>query len=415
MTARGGDLERALGASPARARRRGRAAGVGVGARGAAPRTRQRLAAAQVREHARRDRGAARTSSARRERRLGGVRARARSAARSPRRAPRARARARRARGRRRPSSASSPTSADARERLRLELRRSAASIADRDRRGRARRRVLRSSAGARFTVTRRSGKLLADGGDRRAHARGALAHRRLRQPDDVDARQLRADPDLDLDGDAVDAEQCGRDDARHARRSGAGPGWRGAAGEGSKAGPRASGALPSTLEKPRQRGALCEEVAARRVDVSRLSPGAMREAAASTAACSRRVELVSRPLRPRRGCRATRDAARSLRVLLLRARVARWLAVSRARAAPLRRLVAGRQPIPPRAARPLLRRPRLGGARGARAAAPRARVRRRARRARYVRRRSSRHRDSSVETVETPAARSAGVGRRSR
>jgi hypothetical protein len=44
--------------------------------------------------------------------------------------------------------------------------------------------------------------------GDRGPNPRGALAHGGLGQSDDVDARQLRADPHLDLDGRAFDADQ---------------------------------------------------------------------------------------------------------------------------------------------------------------------------------------------------------------
>jgi hypothetical protein len=51
-------------------------------------------------------------------------------------------------------------------------------------------------------------GKREAHGVDRRAHPRSALSHRGGWEPDDVDARQLGADPDLDLDGNAVDTEQ---------------------------------------------------------------------------------------------------------------------------------------------------------------------------------------------------------------
>jgi len=71
--------------------------------------------------------------------------------------------------------------------------------------------------------------KTLTNRRNRGAHARGTLANRQLRQPDDVDPRQLGADPDLDLDRHAVHAEQCRADRPRHpgiAAR--AGPGGRG-------------------------------------------------------------------------------------------------------------------------------------------------------------------------------------------
>jgi hypothetical protein len=55
-----------------------------------------------------------------------------------------------------------------------------------------------------------------ADAGDGGANAGGALANGRLGQADDVDARQLRADPDLHLDGDPVDPVQGGAPNARH-------------------------------------------------------------------------------------------------------------------------------------------------------------------------------------------------------
>ena len=252
VAAGGGDLEGAL--------RRLLAAHVGevevVGSR--CPRTAARrltrvsaVAAAQRTRAARRGRGGLVDVEAGREGRLGCARAREGEARRS-RRPGMARARARAPRtGRRRPSRASSPTrprpssaaGVDASARRRGCRRRSGD-------RGRAR--SCARPAGARFTVTRRSGKRSPAGADRRPHPRRRLAHRRLGQPDDVDARELRADADLDLDGDAVHAEQRGARDARHAARS---PGPVGvASGAGRRVEGRArSRALPSTFEQPRQ------------------------------------------------------------------------------------------------------------------------------------------------------------------
>ena len=51
---------------------------------------------------------------------------------------------------------------------------------------------------------------------DRGPHARRALADGRLGQPDDVDARELRADPHLDLDRHPVDAGQDGAQHSGH-------------------------------------------------------------------------------------------------------------------------------------------------------------------------------------------------------
>jgi hypothetical protein len=59
------------------------------------------------------------------------------------------------------------------------------------------------------------------DRGNGGAHAGRTLPHRRLRQPDHVDARQLRADADLDLDRHAVDADQRASHDAGHERLRG--------------------------------------------------------------------------------------------------------------------------------------------------------------------------------------------------
>ena len=59
------------------------------------------------------------------------------------------------------------------------------------------------------------------DSSDGGAHARGALANCGLGQADDVHAGQHRADPDLDLDGHAVDTEQGGAQHARHGRLRG--------------------------------------------------------------------------------------------------------------------------------------------------------------------------------------------------
>ena len=56
------------------------------------------------------------------------------------------------------------------------------------------------------------------DGGDRGTNPRRALAYTRLRQTDDVDAGQQRADADLDLDDDAIYADERGAGHARHAR-----------------------------------------------------------------------------------------------------------------------------------------------------------------------------------------------------
>ena len=124
----------------------------------------------------------------------------ARRGARSRRRARRAPGRARRARGaggrrgraRRRgraPSSAPASTRAGGGEDRRPRSARSSPGP------------LLRTPAGARFTVTRRSGKRSPAEADGRAHAGRGLAHGRLGQPHHVDAGQLRADPDLDLDG----------------------------------------------------------------------------------------------------------------------------------------------------------------------------------------------------------------------
>ena len=51
-------------------------------------------------------------------------------------------------------------------------------------------------------------GKRLPEGGNRTTHPRGALTHRGLGEPHDVDPRQQRADPYLDLDYRAVDSDQ---------------------------------------------------------------------------------------------------------------------------------------------------------------------------------------------------------------
>src|SRR5262249_17868014 len=72
--------------------------------------------------------------------------------------------------------------------------------------------------------------EFLARCGERGAHARSALAHGRLGQAHDLHARELRADPDLDLDGHPVDADQRGSanpGDLRHAELS-SGPRSRG-------------------------------------------------------------------------------------------------------------------------------------------------------------------------------------------
>ncbi len=55
-----------------------------------------------------------------------------------------------------------------------------------------------------------------ADRRDRGSDPGGALSHRRLGKADDVDPRDLGADPDLHLDRDAVDARERGPEDARH-------------------------------------------------------------------------------------------------------------------------------------------------------------------------------------------------------
>jgi hypothetical protein len=103
--------------------------------------------------------------------------------------------------------------------------------------------------------------ELLAERGDGGAHACRALPHRGFGQTHDVDARQLRADAHLHLDRNPVDAVQRRTQDSRGHGRLPRDRRWveRGGGSRGQgEAGPRRDEVLPSTLEKPRQKGAHC-------------------------------------------------------------------------------------------------------------------------------------------------------------